>query len=141
MNLPVRRHTHTVLPDLAEIFETITPFAGLRPLLDSHTIRIEDKVEDGKYVLRAEIPGVTAKDLNVSVHNGLLTVEAERSQSTSGKGRSEFRYGSFSRTVSLPAGAAEDEIRADYADGILTVAVALAEQEDIRKHIEVNEPK
>ncbi|WP_216207334.1 Hsp20/alpha crystallin family protein [Amycolatopsis aidingensis] len=141
MSLPVRRRTRPALPDFAEFFDSFLPFTGRRPLLDTHAIRIEDETQDGTYVLRAEIPGVAAKDLNVSVHNGLLTIETERSEHTSGKGHSEFRYGSFSRTVSLPAGAQEDGISADYADGILTLTIPLAEQQDAPKHIEVTEQK
>ncbi|WP_240677869.1 Hsp20/alpha crystallin family protein [Actinacidiphila soli] len=50
----------------------------------------------------------------------MLTLRAERSEETEGKHRSEFRYGSFARSVRLPAGARGDQANADYKDGILT---------------------
>jgi HSP20 family molecular chaperone IbpA len=87
-------------------------------------------------VLRAEIAGVDpAKDLEVTVGGGYLAIRAERSSSTEGKHRSEFRYGSFSRTLPLPASADADDATADYADGILTVKVALKGEraETVRK--------
>lgn len=54
------------------------------------------------------------------------------------KGRSEFSYGSFVRSVTLPAGADEDDIKASYNNGILTVSVAVTEPAaPPEKHIKV----
>ena len=59
------------------------------------------------------------------MRDGRLTIKAERSEKKETKGRSEFRYGSFVRSVTLPAGANEDDIKATYDKGILTVSVAV----------------
>ncbi len=92
-------------------------------------IRLEDEVQDGHYVLRAEMPGIDPeKDVDITVSNGMLTIKAERSEKKEAKGRSEFTYGSFTRSVTLPAGANEDDIKATYDKGILTVDVAVPEQ-------------
>ncbi|PXY22316.1 Hsp20/alpha crystallin family protein [Prauserella muralis] len=139
MTAPARRQPRSLLPDFTDLFEMFPSLAAMRPVFDLHTIRVEDKVEEGRYVLRAELPGVDAsKDVDITVHNGLLTIEAKRSEEKAEKGRSEFRYGSFSRTVTLPAGAQEDSIEATYTDGILTVTVGLGEPEEPVKHIKVN---
>jgi HSP20 family molecular chaperone IbpA len=91
-------------------------------------LRIEDFVEDGTYVLRAEIPGVDPdKDVEITVDDGVLTVRAERSEEKKDGRRTEFRYGSLVRRVTLPAGADTHRIRAGYEDGMLTVRVPLAE--------------
>ena len=68
-----------------------------------------------------------------------MTIKAERNQTAETNGRSEFSYGSFSRTIVLPVGAEEDEINATYDRGILTVAVPLSEEESSEKHVEVIE--
>jgi HSP20 family molecular chaperone IbpA len=111
---------------------------GWRPVLGSHVMRLEDEIKDGRYEVRAEIPGVDpAKDIDITVHDGVLTVKAERSEKKESKGRSEFSYGSFVRTVSLPAGADEDDITATYEKGILTVSVAVKEPKPAEKRIQV----
>jgi HSP20 family molecular chaperone IbpA len=87
-------------------------------------LRIEDQMKDGSYVVRAELPGVDPdKDVAIQLENGVLTVSAERHESTADKGRSEFRYGAFRRSVTLPPGAQEDQVKATYRDGILEVTV------------------
>ncbi len=66
--------------------------------------------------------------VDITVRDGKLTVKAERSEKNETKDRSEFSYGSFTRSVTLPAGANEEDIKATYDKGILTVDVALPEQ-------------
>lgn len=122
-NVPARRPT--LLPDLSDWFEMLTP-TPWRSMPGLHGIRIEEAEEAGKYVIKAEIPGIDPdKDLEVAVGDGLLSVRAERTERTTEKQRSEFRYGSFSRTVRLPRGADESKITANYTDGILTITVPI----------------
>ena len=104
------------------------PWAVLRPVA-GHPMRVEDFVQDGSYVIRAELPGIDPeKDMTVTVANGILTIKAERREEAVGKHHSEFRYGSFSRSVTLPAGADEDHIEATCSHGVLEVIVKLAEK-------------
>ncbi|MGE5290919.1 MAG: Hsp20/alpha crystallin family protein [Micromonosporaceae bacterium] len=101
-------------------------------------IRIEDFVAEGRYVVRAELPGIDpGKDVDVHVGNGLLTISVERSEETQGRHRSEFRYGSFERTVRLPRGAEEDDVKASYKNGVLEVSVGLAEGKPAGRRITV----
>jgi HSP20 family protein len=140
MSILLHRDPKTMFPDLVDWFDE--PFVALRPYL-TQPIRIEDYVEDGHYVVRAELPGLDpGQDIDVTVGSGHLKIHAERSERAEGKHRSEFRYGSFTRTVSLPAHADEDAVTATYRDGILTVSVGLAEEkkESARK-IEVKPGK
>lgn len=142
MSLPARRATRTFLPDVGDFLGSFPTITGLRPMVDAHAIRVEDEIEDGRYVVRAEIPGIDPdKEVDITVHSGVLTIEAERSERTSAKGHSEFRYGSFSRSVTLPAGADEDSVSAEYVDGILTVTVALGEASQARKHVSIKHGK
>ena len=75
----------------------------------SQALRIEDRLEADRYVLRAELPGIDPdKDVEIKVADGVLSISAERRAELSEKGRSEFHYGSFMRRVTLPQGAQED---------------------------------
>ena len=92
--------------------------------------------------MRAEIPGVDpAKDVDITVHDGRLTIKAERTEKSESGGRSEFSYGSFERTVTLPQGADEDDITATYDKGILTVSVGVSEPKKTEKKIEIESSK
>jgi HSP20 family protein len=91
-------------------------------------MKIEEFQEDGTLVVRAELPGVDPdKDVEVTVTDHVLRIKAERrheSKTEDSKGfRSEFRYGSFVRTLALPVGATEDDVKATYTDGVLEIRV------------------
>jgi HSP20 family protein len=126
-------------PDLSEWFTDFPTWADLPLIVDTQLMRLEDEMQDGRYVVRAEIPGIDpAKDVDITLRDGQLTIKAERTEKEDTKGRSEFRYGSFVRLVTLPAGANEDDIKATYDKGILTVSVAVPEQAaPADKHIAV----
>jgi HSP20 family molecular chaperone IbpA len=99
---------------------------AFRPIGGGHALRVEDYVDGGYYVLRAELPGIDPdKDVTVTVDGGVLTVEADRTEEKKEGQRSEFRYGAFVRRVSLPAAADENDVRATYAAGILEIRVGM----------------
>jgi len=136
MSSLLRKDPKTVFPDLMDWFEA--PFMTLRPFL-VQPIRVEEFVEGGRYMIRAELAGFDPdKDIEVTVESGYLTIHAERSGTTEGKHRSEFRYGSFTRSLTLPTTAKEDDITASYRDGILTVTVGLrTDKKEPAKKIEI----
>jgi HSP20 family protein len=136
MSSLLRRDPKTVFPDLVDWFEA--PFLTLRPYL-AQPIRVEDYIEGNHYMIRAELAGMDPeKDLEVTVGSGYLTIHAERSDQSEGKHRSEFRYGSFTRTLALPDTADEDDVTATYSGGILTLSVGLKEaKKESAKKIEV----
>jgi HSP20 family molecular chaperone IbpA len=135
----VRRQYRPLFPDISELFEGFPSFARLHPVFDTRVMRLEDEMtKDGRYEVRAEIPGVDpAKDVDITVREGRLTIKAERTEKKESSGRSEFSYGSFVRSVSLPPGADENDITATYDKGILTVSVAISEPKDAVKHVEI----
>jgi HSP20 family molecular chaperone IbpA len=101
-------------------------------------IRVEQLVEDGQFVVRAEIPGVDPeKDVDVSIVNGVLSIRAERTEEKRDKTHSEFHYGRLVRTVPLPAGAQEDSATATYSNGILEVAFTLGEPQEPGRHVPI----
>jgi HSP20 family protein len=136
--LPVHRRGHSLLPEFADLLSSFPSFGGLRPVFDGRLMRLEDQMKDGRYEVRAELPGVDpANDVDVTVRDGHLTIKAERTDRSEDKGRSEFAYGSFVRTVSLPPGADENDITANYEQGILTVSIAVSEAEPPEKHVPI----
>jgi len=124
------------LPDLFGWVETGLP--GTHAVPGLHTIRIEEQLTDEAYVLRAELPGIDpAKDVEITVTEGVLTLRSERSEETTQKHHTEFRYGSFARSVRLPAGAKGDEATATYKDGVLTITVPVPETKTGTRTIQV----
>lgn len=124
MSMLTRRDYRSPFGNMVDWLEP--PWTALRPL-SGHLIRLEDYVKDGSYVVRAELPGMDPeKDIEVTVADGILTISAERREDIADKHHSEFRYGSFSRSVTLPADADEDHLDAVYGHGILEVTVKLA---------------
>lgn len=117
-----------------------TPSDVLEPLrrfidgeLTTSSIRVEQFMDGNTLVVRAEVPGIDPdKDVDISVSNGMLHIKAEREEKTEHKSkdsyRSEFRYGSFTRSVSLPPDAREEDVTASYKDGVLEVRAPAAEQ-------------
>lgn len=121
-----------IFADAEDWFETEMASLG------SHPIRLEDFREKDKYVLRAELPGVDPEhDVKVNVDRGVLTVEAERSEEKHDKRRTEFRYGAFRRSVTLPGPADEDKISARYDKGVLEITVPLRQPEPEGRSIPV----
>jgi HSP20 family molecular chaperone IbpA len=136
-SLPAQRRPRTLLPEIADLLAGFPSWAGLRPI-DGNVMRLEDELKEGSYEVRAELPGVDpAKDVDITVRDGQLTIKAERSEKKEANGRSEFTYGSFVRTVTLPQGANEDGIKASYDKGILTVSVPVADAKPTEKHFQV----
>lgn len=118
----------------------LAPFemgSGLFPFV-APEIRIEQLVEDGQFIVRAELPGVDPeKDVDVSVLNGVLSIRAERTEEKRDKTHSEFHYGRLERTMPLPAGAREETASARYANGILEITFAVGESPEPGRHIDV----
>lgn len=130
MSMPARREYRSPLTDMIDWIESPWTFlhsgAG-RPM------RVEDFVRDGSYVVRAELPGIDPdRDLEVTVGNGVLTITAERRAEHDDRHRSEFHYGSFTRSVNLPPGADSEHVGALYGHGILEVTVRLELQDSAR---------
>jgi HSP20 family molecular chaperone IbpA len=132
-------------PVFGELFDWLDTEFRLLPAATSvafgRGFRVEEFLEDGTYVLRAELPGLDpAKEVEILVRDGVLTVNAERREERKESGRSEFHYGAFTRSVLLPQGAQEDDISATYADGILIVRVGITPMQAGVRRVPVTTP-
>ncbi len=83
-------------------------------------------------VLKAELPDMKREDIDITVDNGTLTIRGEKKLATDVKEeqfhRIERRYGSFSRSFSLPPSIDAGKVSADYRDGVLTVKLPTREE-------------
>ncbi len=93
------------------------------------------------YLVTAEVPGVAATDLEVTVQDGMLTIQGERRAHTDAPGdkihRAEARYGAFRRSVTLPGHVEADKIEATTQDGVLRILVPKSHEVRAR-HIQVH---
>ena len=101
-------------------------------------IRVEEYREDGTLVIRADLPGIDPDaDVELTVSDGMLHIEAERREEEKQEGRGyvrqEVRYGSLSRSVPLPAGVTGADITATYKAGVLEIRVPEPKREEPRK--------
>jgi len=99
--------------------------------------KIESFMEDGKMIVRADLPGVDPDDVEVSITGDMLTVRGARQAREEQKGRDflhrEVRYGNFERTVTLPKGIKTEDIRASYQNGVLELTIPIPKESSTRK--------
>ncbi len=115
------------------------------PMRSSFTLSAPaiDMSEDEKaYKISAELPGLDAKDVDVSVSGGMLVLKGEKRQEREQKDKnyhySERAYGSFQRAFELPASVDRDKVAADFSKGVLTITLPkTAEAQKPTKKIEV----
>lgn len=110
----------------------LSPFSGLGglselPNASYFTPKIEVKDEGKQYLVKAEVPGMSDKDINISLKDNQLILEGEKKQETSGEEKgvyhSEFSYGSFYRSIPLSDDVDTENVNATYKDGILKITV------------------
>jgi HSP20 family protein len=110
-----------MFPDLADWLES--PWTGSPPFPTGQVFRLEETIRDKCYVIRAELPGLDPEnDIEVTVDGRILTIRAERRQQDSEPYRSEFRYGSLTRAVRLPAKVDAADVTARYDKGVLEIS-------------------
>ena len=131
-----RRTSPARFPEFLDWLES--PWATLLPFAGGPTFRVEEYTKDNTYIIRAELPGIDPdKDLEITVDAGILTLHAERHEEHEEPHRSEFRYGSLTRSVTLPANVNADDITASYGKGILQVSAPITEAKTASHRITV----
>ena len=141
--LAVKHHEDLVdffnWPMQFDLLDEFAPRRWFSKNFDANSIRIEEFVKDGKLIIKAEMPGINPdKDIDVSIHDGYLTIRGVREESIKDDHRCEFHYGSFTRSISLPRGYDEKSIHADYKHGILEVSMDVPSKVNEGRKIQVN---
>jgi HSP20 family protein len=109
--------------------------AGLSAATWAPAVDISERKD--AYVVNAEVPGTRPEDLEVTLEDGLLTIQGERRMEEESSDRQyhrvERRFGSFRRSITLPSQVQADAIEASYSDGVLQVVVPKAESAKPKK--------
>lgn len=124
---------HNRLDQMMQDMLANTPFWSEQGAVNATWTPVVD-VFEGKDAIRivAELPGVRAQDVKISLENHTLTLRGEKQQETQDTGERTHRYervfGSFERTFTLPTTVDPDKIEASYADGVLTISIPKVEK-------------
>lgn len=110
---------------LTELTRTSNLLSGWTPALDVY----ENK---DNYTVKAELPGMKKEDIEVSLHEGTLSISGERKSESKHEDAEVYRaerfFGRFQRTVALPSTVAADKVKAAYKDGVLTITLPKTEE-------------
>jgi len=112
--------------EILDVFDNFN--LGITPTLTEQFVpRIEIKDQENSYLVAAEVPGMSEKDMSVTIRDNNLILEGEKKlehkEEKRGMYRSEFSYGSFYRTIPLTEEVDPDKVSASYRNGILKVTV------------------
>lgn len=92
---------------------------------------------DNELIIKAEVPGMDKKDINITVSDGMLTIKGEKKHEKKEENehyhRVETHYGAFSRTLRLPTEVEADKVDATYKDGVLNVTLPKSEAVEPKK--------
>lgn len=127
--------------EMNRLFDDILPPGTGREHNRSFVPAAELKETEDAIHLRLEVPGLEAKDLNVEVALDTVSISGERQSEAKieeqGNIRTEFRYGRFQRMIPLPAQVDNQQVEAEYKNGILSMVLPKREDER-RKVVKVN---
>jgi HSP20 family protein len=110
------------------LFDEMTGDRALTPQWGQLPIELNDA--GNNLELKAQVPGINPDDLDVTVNRDSVTISGEYRYEDNGQNSygSEFQYGKFSRSIGLPVGIQQDNVQADYTNGILTLHLPKIEQ-------------
>jgi HSP20 family protein len=97
--------------------------------------------DENEIVVKAELPGLTKDDIQISLNDNMLNIKGEKKKEEEDKGKDYYRservYGAFVRSVALPAEINPDKVRATFKNGVLEIRLPKSEQAK-KKEIKVN---
>lgn len=112
------------------------PAAPLAQAAWAPPLEVEER--DGKLLVRADLPGLKQEDVQLQLEDDVLTITGERRQeheeNRDGFYHSERSYGSFRRSIPLPAAVNPDEVQASFRDGVLEVTMPVPQPRAARGH-------
>ena len=125
--------------DISRVFDdffTITPST----LFEADWVPTVDVEEDEKAVhVKAEVPGIEEKDLNVTLEDNVLTISGEKNEERKEENKkkdyifSERKFGSFSRSIALPDSIKSDKVKATFKKGVLKIEIPKDEAKQPKK--------
>jgi HSP20 family protein len=127
---PARKIIPTFFTDVFDDFSSPTHFfkPTFNELLDT-SFKVDIKESPKTFELQAQIPGLNKENIHVSIDGGMVTIQAERKESSETKSederiiRSECHYGSIARSFQMPAEIDRNQTKANYENGILSLVL------------------
>lgn len=121
------RALSTLRDEIDDLFSRF--FADEEPRVESvagwFAPAVDTVVKDGSIVVKADLPGIDPKSVDVTIHGDRLGIKGERraehEERVGGRSYREVRYGQFERTVRLPGAVDPDSVSASYRDGVLEI--------------------
>ena len=128
--------------EIDRLFESpLTEWARASNLLSGWSPALDIYEDKDNLFVKVELPGMKREEIDVSIHEGSLSISGERKSEQTHEDADVYRaerfFGRFQRTVTLPIPVAADKVKAQYKDGILTITLPKTE-ESKPKHIDVN---
>jgi HSP20 family protein len=125
----LQREMNRLFDDAFRDFDVAFPLSRF-PLVRGRWPSVDISENDKEVTVTAEVPGLTEKDVEVTLANGVLTIRGEKRAETEDKPRqfSERFYGSFERRFDLGVEVQEDKVEATFAQGVLTVKLPKSEK-------------
>ena len=121
------RNLSSLQEQVNRLFESNLPSRGSESTLTAWAPAVDVYETENELVIKADLPDVSEKDLDVRVENNMLTIHGERKFEQKVKEenylRMERSYGSFSRSFSLPNSVNTEAIKAEYKDGVLNITL------------------
>ena len=122
--------------EMDRIFNELIPFSWRldesETNLGTWTPTTDMMETDNEYVIKVDLPGLTKKDIQINAHDNVLTIEGERRKESkeekAGYLRNERYFGTFKRSIMLPASIMDENIKASFKDGVLKINVPKAEK-------------
>ena len=150
-NLPVKRvkngHPLTRLQgEMNRVFDRFFDDFRLSPFQDRDLTtlpKVDIKETKKEVVVSAELPGLETKDLDISITDDVLTLRGEKRQESKREEENYFHmecsYGAFNRSIPLPAEVESDNVKSEFKNGILKIALTKKPEEKRKaKKIEIN---
>jgi len=135
---------HPAFGSLDSFFNDGFPSFRLLPetRMDISNIAVDIKENAGNYTVKADFPGVSKDDIDISVDNNVLTISAEHKDEAEEKDegrliRQERRIGRFSRSFNLGKDIDEGKIKAEFDNGVLTLSIPKGDVEPAKKQIPI----
>ncbi|TAK74107.1 MAG: Hsp20/alpha crystallin family protein [Dehalococcoidia bacterium] len=134
-----RQESSGIIPRRGQLLDWLLDADWPRPfgLAMNEAVPLDISRKNGDLVVRASMPGFDAKEIEVEVNDGVLTISAEHKEESEEKTehfyRRERRSGSCSRIVALPEAVAEDQVSAEFKNGVLTVTAPVASKPKANK--------
>ncbi|MDX9703844.1 MAG: Hsp20/alpha crystallin family protein [Candidatus Auribacterota bacterium] len=125
----------------SDLFEIRDHFNRLfdTPLLNTDSARegffapeVDITGNDDEITIKADLPGIDAKNVKIDVRDNVLTITGERKEENEKKEKNYYRserfFGTFQRSFALPDGLDQEKVKASYKNGVLTVAIPKSEK-------------